>query len=218
MVSTLNYASKLADTESDEPIDADPLINLEGSLRSYALHLGILGDTAQIITNDLNNTVESFHESWDPVFKEWDRQRPVLYASGHHFHGRLHLWKGNYTAALDEFDQALDIAPNYFLALVDKGFTLAKLGEHVQAREVLAIAEKFAITNESEFFNDESLFFTTARAYAILGDTDKALRYLKETIQHKPDSWERATAYTEFSTLKGTQEFDSLNTTQIAPS
>jgi tetratricopeptide (TPR) repeat protein len=115
-----------------------------------------------------------------------------------------------YNAAIDAFDQALKQKDALTLAvkglvLAGKGQALARLHRHADALEVLARASQSVDA-------DAGISWRVARAYAILGDRENALRYLAKAIQ--AEKWRAGVAsrVDEFAQLKDDETFKALVT------
>lgn len=161
----------------------------------------------------------------------------LLDPEGHLSRGNAHYALGDYTAALEEFAEALEQRPTYVNALFNQGVVLSKLGRFDEAEVAfraaiglaaaqdvlmpeayyyLAVAlrgqERYAdaldaVRSATERSNDSSFSYLRSQLHAQLGDLDASLDWLGKAIATSPKF--RATAHDDpaFRVLRSDPRF-----------
>lgn len=206
MREALLRAGALASAKPDDSINADLLVTMEELLR----YLALWSETLDWETRQIKEYMEAERQALEPLLAEANRRHaelPEIMAKGdalmHTVKAGLLRTDEDYQAALVEYEHALEKVPDYADALIGKGLVLAILGQQARAREVLAAAEAHSIDGAPNSFQ-------MARAYAILGEADKALEHMQAVVRHNPLYGKWAREHEEFEALKGNEAFDAI--------
>lgn len=114
--------------------------------------------------------------------------------------GMLHLYRGNYAAALDDFDAALRSDPADTTVMVNRG--LAHLHSGDAAAALVDFQEAVAMDD-----SDSAAHYGAAQAAAMLGNRDRALRFLGRALQLDPGYAREAAADPKLAALQGDDQF-----------
>jgi tetratricopeptide (TPR) repeat protein len=123
---------------------------------------------------------------------EYDKQLDEAY----YIKGQYYRQKGQIDEALINFDKAIKINPNYFLAYYDKGAVLARVSnDYVSTLDMLHKALKLIGGDERP-----ALLTAIGRAYGEVGFIEEAYKYFHEAYDLDPDSAanKRVLAYLSF--------------------
>ena len=115
----------------------------------------------------------------------------------YYFKGRYYYANGQIEEALENYDKALKINPNYYLAYSNKGYILAWIkNDYVKALDSYHNALNLAHGEERS-----SILFDLGHSYRSIGFMDKAKRYFLEKLTLDGDSADyfNSLGYIEFS-------------------
>jgi tetratricopeptide (TPR) repeat protein len=112
-----------------------------------------------------------------------------------------HLEASDYEAAMEAWDRALELNPDFKDAWAYKGLALAKLNRSGLARKAL---DRGTQVNSDPFI--------LSRGYAALGDKNAALTHLAVATRQDPTNKLGASAREEFASFRGDEEFVKLTT------
>src|SRR5581483_848795 len=103
----------------------------------------------------------------------------------HHALGYVHRLHGNHKAALDAFNTAKKIDPNFARSYAQAGNEMVFLGK---PEEAIALVEK-AIELSPEDPAIATFRWVEGRAYFTLGDYPKAIKALEQSVKARPNLW-----------------------------
>jgi adenylate cyclase len=103
----------------------------------------------------------------------------------HHALGFVHRLHGDHEAALDAFNTAKKIDPNYARSYAQAGNEMVFLG---RPREAIALVEK-AIELSPEDTAIATFHWVEGRAYFTMGDYPKAIKALEQSVKARPNLW-----------------------------
>jgi tetratricopeptide (TPR) repeat protein len=105
--------------------------------------------------------------------------------SAHHAVGWVHRLSGDHQAALDAFNEAIKIDPDFASAYAQAANELVLLGN---ARGAIPLAEKAAELgrNNASF---QVFLWVKGRAHFVLGEYEDAVEALQESVRVRPNLW-----------------------------
>ena len=160
----------------------------EAGLQADPDNARLLGLLATVLTGDVLN-------GWNRAGKpEVDRAEAAAKKaisldyntpSAHYALGYVHRLRGNHKAALDAFNEAIKIDPNFARAYAQAGNEMVFTGN---ASGAIQMAEKAAQLSP----NDPSIgvfYWVKGRAHFTLGDYPKAIEALEKSVRVRPNLW-----------------------------
>jgi tetratricopeptide (TPR) repeat protein len=103
----------------------------------------------------------------------------------HHALGWVHRISGDHQAALDAFNEAIRIDPNFASAYAQAANELVFLGD---ARGAITMAEK-AIELGPNDRSFQVFLWVKGRAHFVLGEYENAVEALEESVRVRPNMW-----------------------------
>ncbi len=112
----------------------------------------------------------------------WDIELAELLTKKGIIHGKLY----QYSEALENFSEALELNPENSAALNNKGYTLAKIGQYEEALKCV---------NESIGLYSESVHALDSKGYILtmMGNPEEALKFYQKAIEIEP--WDEEKYY-----------------------
>ena len=110
---------------------------------------------------------------------------------------------GRQQEALEAYDKAVSLKPDYIEALNNKGLLLDAMGNHKDAIDAYDKALKVKPDFDAAWFNK-------ACAYALLSNKDDALDSLQKAIKLNPGYKNTAKNTPDFAIFKGDAGFEEL--------
>ncbi|WP_298252183.1 adenylate/guanylate cyclase domain-containing protein [Bradyrhizobium sp.] len=103
----------------------------------------------------------------------------------HHALGYVHRLHGNHKAALDAFNTATKIDPNFARSYAQAGNEMVFLGNPGEASALVAKAIELS-PNDAAI---ATFLWVQGRAYFTLGDYPKAIKALEDSVRARPNLW-----------------------------
>ncbi len=117
--------------------------------------------------------------------------------------GHYHRRKGNFNAAIEAFQKAIDSGGGHALPLNGLGYTYAISGKSEKALEMVAELNRLSQQSYVSPFN-------VATIYSGLGENDLAFDWLEKAFAHRSRSLAWLNVLPEFDELRTDQRFKSL--------
>ena len=153
---------------------------------------------------------EPFSEDQKKILDEYGKKIDSLEAIGvplmseDYINRGIALYRrGKYELALDAFEKAIELKPDYADAWYNRGVTLAKLGRH---EEALKAYDK-AIELKPDF---AEAWYNKACAYSRKGDKENALKNLSKAIELDAKSKEKAKGDEDFKNFWDDEDFKRI--------
>ena len=119
--------------------------------------------------------------------------------------GRGHYYRrtGNYDAAIEAFEEAVDVGGGHTLPLTDLGYTYAIAGRTLEARAVL---DRLAVLAETSYVSP----YNSATIHMGLGDIDEAFAWLEKAFEGRSRSMAWLMVAPEYDGARSDPRFKSL--------
>ncbi len=160
----------------------------EAGLQADPDNARLLGLLASVLTVDIIN-------GWNGAGKpEVDRAEATAKKAisldyntplAHHALGWVHRLRGNHEAALDAFNEAIKVDPNFARAYAQAANEMVFLGN---AKDAIPLAEKAMQLSPNDPFMGAFLW-VKGRAYFTLGDYPNAIKALEKAVRLRPNLW-----------------------------
>lgn len=121
-------------------------------------------------------------------------KKPIGNASDYLRLGNAEIDKKNYQRAMEHYDKAIQIRPDYAMAWNNKGCTLTELGRYDDALKAYGKAIEIKPDHAIAWYNK-------GRAYSLMGDKENALKNLSKAIELDQKYKEKARKDEDFKNL-----------------
>lgn len=177
--------------------------------------------------------VNKLDSAWQDATKTIDlniKQAHVAY----YFRAKIYEKQGNLTAAIDEYNKALQLDTTFYYAMINRGELYLRLGDtdmanadfnhvilHEEETPILAIyalvytnqyelaeSRMEKITNGRELGEED--YYNFACAYSLMNNRQKALENFKKALQKGFRSFKHIAEDTDLDNIRQTEEFQQL--------
>jgi len=163
-------------------------LHTEAGLKADPNNARMLGQLAASLTSDVLNSWNGAGQAEADRAEAAARQAISLdhnTPKAHYALGYVHRLKGEHQAALDAFNEAVKVDPNYAKAYVQAANEMVFLGKPSEAIPMVEQALQLSP-------NDTSIgvfHWVRGRAYFALGDYPNAVEALGEAVRVRPNLW-----------------------------